>query len=117
MPLPKVKKGKAGRKKIVKALQSEKPSAKRQKAIKTLAKRRGISTAQARHIQEGIIAGKKAGFAKKKKKSFQKGGKVKKTGTYKLHKGETVVPAKKRGKKKFNAAAFDRARKNYFGVK
>jgi len=28
-------------------------------------------------------------------KSFKKGGKVKKTGVYKLHKGEKVVPAKK----------------------
>lgn len=31
--------------------------------------------------------------------SFRKGGRVKKTGTYKLHKGETVVPTKKRGRK------------------
>jgi hypothetical protein len=67
MPLPKVHHGKAGRKKIVSALQSEKPSAKRQKAINTLAKREGISTAEARHYQEGIIAGKKAGFAHGKK--------------------------------------------------
>jgi hypothetical protein len=31
--------------------------------------------------------------------SFKKGGKVKKTGLYKLHKNETVVPAKKRRKR------------------
>jgi hypothetical protein len=31
------------------------------------------------------------------KKSFKKGGKVKKTGTYKLHKGETVLPKLKKG--------------------
>lgn len=30
--------------------------------------------------------------------SFKKGGKVPKTGLYKLHKGEKVVPAKKRKK-------------------
>ena len=31
------------------------------------------------------------------KKSFKTGGKVKKTGTYKLHKGETVLPKLKKG--------------------
>lgn len=31
--------------------------------------------------------------------SFKKGGKVKKTGLYKLHKGEKVIPAKKKKKK------------------
>ena len=31
--------------------------------------------------------------------SFKKGGKVKKTGIYKLHKNEVVVPAKKRRKR------------------
>jgi hypothetical protein len=30
--------------------------------------------------------------------SFKKGGKVKKTGTYKLHKGERVIPKGKTGK-------------------
>lgn len=33
------------------------------------------------------------------KKSFKKGGKVKKTGTYKLHKGERVVPKQAKLKK------------------
>lgn len=32
--------------------------------------------------------------------SYKKGGKVKKTGPYKLHKGEEVIPAHKVGKKK-----------------
>jgi hypothetical protein len=32
-------------------------------------------------------------------RSMKKGGKVKKTGRYKLHKGERVVPAKKARKK------------------
>lgn len=31
--------------------------------------------------------------------SYKKGGKVPKTGAYKLHKGETVMPAKKRKRK------------------
>ncbi len=35
--------------------------------------------------------------AHKPKKSFKKGGRVKKTGTYKLHKGETVLPKLKKG--------------------
>lgn len=37
-------------------------------------------------------------------RSFKKGGKVKKTGKYKLHKGEKVIPAKK--SKKSDTAAF-----------
>lgn len=36
----------------------------------------------------------------KKFPSFKRGGKVKKTGLAKVHKGETVVPAKKRGKRR-----------------
>jgi hypothetical protein len=37
-------------------------------------------------------------------KSFKKGGTVKKTGVYKLHKGEKVIPAKKPAAKKLVAA-------------
>lgn len=49
--------------------------------------------------------------------SFKKGGKVKKTGNYKLHKGEKVVPVKKVKKgKSFNGGAFESARKKYFGL-
>jgi hypothetical protein len=42
-------------------------------------------------------------------KGFKKGGNVKKTGNYKLHKGETVVR-----KKRFNKSKFEAAKKEYF---
>lgn len=38
--------------------------------------------------------------------SFKKGGKVKKTGIYKLHKGEKVVKAKKKGSKRSKMPVF-----------
>lgn len=45
--------------------------------------------------------------------SFKKGGKVKKTGNYKLHKGEKVVPAKKVKKERMT---FEKARKKHFNI-
>lgn len=45
---------------------------------------------------------------------FKKGGKVKKTGAYKLHKGERVL--NKKQSKKFNAGAFESARRKHFGM-
>lgn len=41
-------------------LERSKPSKSRAKAIKTLARKRGISTAQAKHLQAAIIAKSKA---------------------------------------------------------
>lgn len=63
-----------------------------------------------------------------KVKGYKKGGKVKKTGLAKLHKGEVVVPKKTvkgksfkqvkkavKGKKKFNQRAYDKQSKKVFG--
>lgn len=53
--------------------------------------------------------------------SFKKGGTVKKTGAYKLHKGEEVIPAKKRemaGKMTNNGTPFsDKSWKAWYGHK
>jgi len=67
MPL---KKGKSN--KVVKAniaeLAGTKPGATRAKAIKTLAKKRGISTKKAKVIQAVAIAKNKAGLSRTKRK-------------------------------------------------
>jgi hypothetical protein len=52
----------------------------------------GNKEAEARFINATI--GKKAGYKTDPITSFKKGGKVKKTGVYKLHKGERVIAAK-----------------------
>ncbi len=44
------------------------------------------------------------GLANKTLGSFKKGGKVKKTGIYKLHQGEMVVPKKSKGMKMLKKA-------------
>jgi hypothetical protein len=49
-------------------------------------------------------------------RAFKKGGKVKKTGMALVHKGEKVVPKKKKGRKK-RKASFEAARKSYYGLK
>jgi hypothetical protein len=54
---------------------------------------------QLARAQAGGPAGPAAGI-QGQPPSMKKGGKVKKTGAYKLHKGEHVVPAKKAGAKK-----------------
>lgn len=68
------------------------------------------------------MAGTKYSNKKEVMGSYKKGGKVKKTGVYKLHKGEKVVTKKavkkavKKGKK-FNAKAFEATKKKVFGMK
>lgn len=52
--------------KNIKELSSSKPSASREKGIKTLAKKKGISTKAAKNIQAVAIAYSKAGKSKKK---------------------------------------------------
>ena len=53
------------------------------------------------------IAGKLVG-------SYKKGGKIKKTGIAKVHKGERVLTKKQT--KKFDQKKFDRAKKSVFGL-
>ncbi len=46
--------------------------------------------------------------------TYKKGGRVKKTGYAKVHKGERVLT--KRQAKRFNAGAFERARRGHFRI-
>lgn len=65
--------------------------------------REGIAQAVLKKYLGGSDKGKSkrslagAGLHALKVPGFKKGGKVKKTGIYKLHKGETVVPTGKNG--------------------
>ena len=62
-------------------------------------------------VASGVAKGASAGMMQKMKmKGYKKGGKVKKTGPAKLHKGERVLTTKQ-------AKKFEKVKKQIFGIK
>ncbi len=113
MPILKGKSQKTVSKNISK-LMTEKPSAKRSKAIKTIAKKKGISPKKAKQKQAIAIALSEARKSGAKIPKYKKGGKVKKTGMAMVHKGERVLTKKQA--KKFDSKRYEMARRKHFGM-